>query len=319
MSSLQVIPRAEAFQRFSCFGGACEVLIRGSGPAGSAEQAAMLVRRRLQRWHRQFSRFDEASELCRLNRDERDTVPVGPVMARFVEAAVHFAAWTGGLVDPTLIPEIEQAGYAGDRQLGSVTLEAALRGAPARSPGGPSPRSGWKKIEVDRRRGLVSRPPGVQLDSGGLAKGLFGDVLAPVLDGHASFAINAAGDVRFGGAAGLLRPVRVASPFEDTVLHTFELVTGAAATSGIGKRSWIGHDGRPAHHLLNPATGQPAFTGIVQVTALAPSGVEAEAMSKAALLSGPDGAATWLRHGGLVVHDDGTTQVIDPPWPRSER
>jgi thiamine biosynthesis lipoprotein len=152
----------------------------------------------------------------------------------------------------------------------------------------------------------------VRLDSGGIAKGLFGDLLAMVLIGHKSFAVDAAGDVRFGGAAGPLRPIEVASPFDDSVLHAFELVRGAAATSGIGRRSWLRSDGRPAHHLLDPATGEPAFTGIAQATALAPTAVQAEALSKAALLSGPDKAATWLAHGGLVVYDDGTFDVIAP-------
>ncbi|HEV3056330.1 MAG TPA: FAD:protein FMN transferase, partial [Solirubrobacteraceae bacterium] len=71
-------------------------------------------------------------------------------------------------------------------------------------------------------------------------------------------------------------------------------------------RAWIGPDGAPAHHLLNPATGRPAFTGVVQVTALAPTATEAETRSKAALLSGPAGAAQWLPHGGVVVLDDGS-------------
>ena len=47
---------------------------------------------------------------------------------------------------------------------------------------------------------------------------------------------------------------------------------------------------RPAHHLLDPATGRPAFTGVVQATALAPTALEAEIRAKAAVLGGPDGA-----------------------------
>ncbi len=82
--------------------------------------------------------------------------------------------------------------------------------------------------------------------------------------------------------------------------------TGAVATSGIGRRSWLGPDGRPAHHLLDPATGRPAFTGVVQATALAPTAVEAEWRAKAAVLSGPERAADWLAHGGVVVLDDGS-------------
>jgi thiamine biosynthesis lipoprotein len=107
-------------------------------------------------------------------------------------------------------------------------------------------------------------------------------------------------------------PVRVTSPFDGSLAHVFELVHGAAATSGIGRRTWLDADRRPAHHLLNPATGRPAFTGVVQVTALAPTGVEAEVRSKAALLSGPSRAARWLVDGGVVVLDDSTLEVVEP-------
>ena len=158
----------------------------------------------------------------------------------------------------------------------------------------------------------MTRPPGVRLDSGGIVKGMFGDILAAVLGTHESFAVDAAGDVRFGGCGSLLRPIRVASPFDDSVLHVFELVRGAVATSGIGKRSWLDSDGCPAHHLLDPVTGRPAFTGVVQVTALAPTGVQAEALSKAALLSGPYSARARLTYGGVVVYEDDTFEVIDP-------
>jgi thiamine biosynthesis lipoprotein len=104
----------------------------------------------------------------------------------------------------------------------------------------------------------------------------------------------------------------VESPFDGSILHTFALADGGVATSGIGRRSWTAADGRPAHHLLDPATGLPAFTGVVQVTALAPTAIEAEVLSKAALLSGPDGAERWLPHGGVVVPDDGRFFVVPP-------
>lgn len=310
---VRAMPAVEAIERFACFGGDCTVLVQGYGPVGTAVEAVARSRRRLECWHGQFSRFDPSSELSRLNRDRRGTVPVSPVMARFVEASVRAAEATGGLVDPALLPELEAAGYAADLNAPPVPLADALRAAPVRRPARPRADAGWLAVSVDRSVGTVTRPCGVRLDSGGIAKGLFGDLLEDVLAGHEAFAVDAAGDVRFGGRGGLVRPVRVASPFEDSVLHTFELVRGAAATSGIAKRSWLDRDGRPAHHLLDPATSTPVFTGIVQVTALAPTGVEAEALSKAALLSGPDRAAAWLTHGGLIVYDDGAWEVADAP------
>jgi FAD:protein FMN transferase len=303
----------EAIERFPCFGGRCAVLVGGSGPAGTPRVAAVRVRHGLLAWHGQFSRFEPDSELSLMNRDPRETVPVSPVMTRFVEAALNAAAMTGGLVDPTLAGELDQAGYGDHFDSIPVPLRRALALAPPRAPGGPNPTASWREVQVDRGAGTVTRPPGMRLDSGGIVKGLFGDLLAAVLSKHESFAVDAAGDVRFGGSGSLLRPIRVASPFDESVLHVFELERGAVATSGISRRSWLDGDGRPAHHLLDPASGRPAFTGVVQVTALAPTGVQAEALSKAALLSGPDRARARLTHGGVVVYDDGTFDVIDPP------
>ncbi len=97
------------------------------------------------------------------------------------------------------------------------------------------------------------------------------------------------------------------------MLHAFELRHGGVATTGIGRRAWLGADGRPAHHLLDPATGLPAYTGVVQATALAPSAVLAEIHAKAAVLSGPDRAPAWLPWGGLLVFEDGSRHVLEIP------
>ncbi|HEX7292333.1 MAG TPA: FAD:protein FMN transferase, partial [Conexibacter sp.] len=166
----------------------------------------------------------------------------------------------------------------------------------------------------DRFAQVVRRPPDLRLDSGGIVKGLLADLLGAELAGHEAYAIDSAGDVRIGGAGRLPRDVHVASPFDATsILHTFRVRDGGAATSGIGRRSWLDADGAPAHHLLDPSSGRPAFTGVVQATALAPTAFEAEWRAKAALLAGPQGAARWLLpHGGLVVRDDGSHAVLPP-------
>ena len=90
------------------------------------------------------------------------------------------------------------------------------------------------------------------------------------------------------------------------------------ATSGIGRRCWVGPDGKPAHHILDPSTGEPAFTGIVQATALAPSAFLAETYAKAALLSGPEHVAEWLPYGGIVVCDNGEVGFLDGDRPLAE-
>ena len=302
----------EVIETFPCFGGLASVIVMGDGPGGTPAAAASLAHRRLLEWDEQFSRFEPASELSRLNADPRRTVEVSVVMARLVAAIVDAARTSDGLVDATLVGELERAGYAGHFDGEPVELELALRLAPLRAPAGPSPRARWSEVRVDAGAGTVTRPPGMRFDSGGIAKGLFGDILAGILGKHASFAIDCAGDVRVGGSSGIARPVQVASPFDDSFLHVFELVEGAAATSGIGRRSWLDAGGHPAHHLLDPASGRPAFTGLVQVTALAPTAVEAEVLAKTALLRGPSDASSTLRHGGVAVDDGGRAEVITP-------
>jgi thiamine biosynthesis lipoprotein len=295
---------AESRIDFACFGGRASVIA-----SGDADLAG--VRARFESWHRALTRFDPASELCLLNASPAPHVRVSALMACFVAAAVDAAHRTDGLVDPTLASEIELAGYRSD--LGpSLDLERGLALAPPRRPARPHPDRRWLKVTVDPMTRTVSRPPGVRLDSGGIAKGLFADLAARLLERSGSFAVDCGGDVAIGGAERLERPVLVEDPFRAGVLHEFGVAAGGVATSGIGRRSWIGPDGRPAHHLLDPSTGRPAYTGVVQATALAPTAADAEVRAKAALLSGGDKARLWLAHGGVLVFDDGSHAVIDP-------
>jgi thiamine biosynthesis lipoprotein ApbE len=170
-----------------------------------------------------------------------------------------------------------------------------------------------KLLEWHKRFSRFLRDSELSRLNNDLAKGLFADVLAEDMASHHSFAINCAGDLTIGGAAGTMRPIVVESPFDGRPLHTFYLGRTGVATSGIGRRSWLDASGRPAHHLLDPSTGEPAYTGIVQVTALAPTALLAEIRAKAALLSGPRTASRWLPNGGVIVFDDGSHEVLEPP------
>ena len=51
----------------------------------------------------------------------------------------------------------------------------------------------------------------------------------------------------------------------------------------------------------------------MQVTALAPTALMAEIHAKAAILSGPQSAAAQLPDGGVIVLEDGSHRVIEPP------
>jgi thiamine biosynthesis lipoprotein len=314
--SVRSHPRPSAPQRvehrdeFACFGGVCAVAVTDSERAADAAVAVATSRSAMREWHGRFSRFEPDSEISLLNADPRVRVPASPLLRRLVSVALDAARRTGGLVDGTLGAEIVRAGYSDHFEGQGVPLELALRLAPPRGPAAANPSSAAARMAVDDTDGVVQRPRGVVFDPGGIAKGVFADELSRMLDGFDAYAVDCAGDIRWGGAAGLLRDVHVASPFRAETLHTFRLAHGAIATSGIGKRSWLDADGRPAHHLLDPRSGRPAFTGVVQATALAPTAAEAEMLAKAAVLSGPATAARWLPHGGLFVREDGSYEVV---------
>ncbi len=263
--------------------------------------------------HRRLTRFDDESELSLLNRDPRPSVPVSQPLAAFVAVAVECARRTDGLVDPTIIDDLERAGYASSR-LGEIPadLAAALASAPARRPAAPDPRRRWEEIEVDTAAGVVRRPPGVRIDSGGIAKGYAADLLARRLGDYSSFCIDCGGDLRLGGSDGLAREIAVPNPLVSGEGIQLTASGGGVATSGIAKGIWRDPDGRGhGHHLIDPARGVPAWTGLIQVTAVAPTATGAEIRAKAALLSGPDRARSLLaRDGGVLVHDDGEFELV---------
>jgi FAD:protein FMN transferase len=263
---------------------------------------------------RRLSRFDPTSYLSRLNLDPRVCVPADPMLRVAVAAALRAASISGGLVDPTLLGALRRAGYADSRAHAQpVALPRALGSAPPRRPARPAAAAEWRSVEVDDRAGVIRRPPGLQLDLGGSVKGWAADLLASRLARHGRCAIDCGGDLRVEVRSGEPWEVRVRHPLTGAVAHTLLVRAGGVATSGIDTRVWERRDGGFAHHLVDPATGMPAWTGLIAATALAPTALDAEALAKAALLSGPIGGRRLLRarHGGVLIHDDGAVEVVD--------
>ena len=261
---------------------------------------------------RRLSRFDLRSDLSRLNADPRSSVPAPPLLRAAVAAALHAARLSGGLVDPTLLPALRRAGYARSRaRMEPASLARALSCAPPRRPAQPRSAGEWRAVEVDDRAGIIRRPPGLELDLAGSVKGWAADVLAMRLARYGRCAVDCGGDLRVDAGVGSPWEVRVRNPVTGATAHTLRVRAGGVATSGIDARLWQHPSGDFAHHLIDPATGKPAWTGVLAATALAPSALEAEALAKAALLSGPAAGRRLLRahHGGVLVHEDG---AVDP-------
>ncbi len=279
-------------------------------------RAAEAQRRYVEDFAMRLSRFREDSELCALNRDPRAEAPASILLRTAVSAGLWAARRSGGLVDPTLVDEIESVGYVHSQEGRTpASLAQALEAAPALAPARPSPRALWKRVEVDDERGTVRRPPGVRIDTGGTGKGLAADAVAHRLRGYTRFVVDCGGDIAVGGVGAQTQPldIEVEHPLTGEPIHTLRVTGGGVATSGLNVRIWRRADGSFAHHLLDPASGEPVWSGLIGATALAPSALEAETLTKIALLSGPLGARRALaEHGGLVVRNDGEVELIGP-------
>ena len=307
-------PPAHRLERFACFGSTVTIRAEGREPGllvatARARDIAFQIQRRL-------SRFDPDSELCRLNADPRERVQASALMRRFAHAVAVAGQQSGGLVDATCLPAVEAAGYWQHWDPGA---EFAA--------GPPTPQAhvdeAWRLVTVEGD--AVVRPRGVRLDSGGLGKGLAADLMAEALCGLDAWIVDCGGDLRVGGRADRTRTVHVGDPFDgDAVLHAFGVGRAAVATSGTTRRRW-----RDGHHLIDPRTGRPADTRVLQVTAVAPTGLRAEVLAKTALLAGPEHAARVLRDGGVIVLAGGVVEIVppapnldpdpDPSWTSSPR
>jgi thiamine biosynthesis lipoprotein len=294
---------------FDLFGTRVRLLIASPTDAPLAARIAALgVQARLTALHRRLTRFDPASELSLLNRHSGETVAVSPAMTAAIAAALRAADISEGLVDMTVLPALERAGYTTSRAgVRPADLAAAIAVAPPRRSAHAHPARGWRQIDLDPAAGTVRVPAGMRLDLGGSAKGMAVDLAARGLAAAPRFAVDAGGDIRLGGTEPAPRTVRIEHPLTGDVAVELTLAEGAIATSGLRTRIWRTADGY-AHHLIDPATGEPAWSGVVQATALADSALEAETLAKTALLLGPDrGQRLLAHHGGALVLDGGET------------
>lgn len=259
-----------------------------------------------------WTRFDDNSPLSRLSRDPRATVPTADDHLRaLIRAGAYAGRGSGGLVDITLGRDLAEAGYQGhwDGSL-TVPIDVALAAAPPRAAAAPDPRARWQALAADNDRKTINKPFNTTLDSGGVGKGLAADLVAQRLTGL-RYVVDVGGDLALGHGGGGAHHVNIVHPLTHQTAHTLKLGTGGVATSGIHRRVWVDRFGDPAHHLLDPATGRPAWTGLLAATAVGRTALEAEVLAKTAYLRGPHGARRTLAAlGGVLVHEDGRTEVV---------
>ena len=255
----------------------------------------------------QLTIYRDDSEVARLNR----TAHEAPVVAeeglfRLLELALAISEWSGGAYDVTAGALSEVWGFVrGPRRVPSdVELADALA------------RSGWSKLRLDpARRSVAFDVPGMVLNFGSIGKGYAIDRAVDVIRGH----LLPTSALVHGGRSSLYAlgsppgrfagrwEVALRNPFDaETPLGVFHVRNRAIGTSGdVFQRFEAG--GRSYGHILDPRTGTPV-DGPASLTVVAPNAAEADALSTALYVLGPDAARDLVARRpeiGVVIVEEG--------------
>ena len=254
-------------------------------------------------WEQSLSRFRSESELNQLNRNAGHPVQTSPVLWEVIQASLHAAQQSDGVVTPTVLAALESAGY--DR-----TFESILPGESPQRPGWMLV-GDWRMIACEAATRSVCLPPGTRLDLGGIAKGWAADQAAQRLGIYGPALIDAGGDIAISGplSNGERWPIGIADPGEpERNLEMLLIAQGGVATSGRDYRRWK-RNGVWQHHIIDPRTGQPAETDVITATVIAPTASQAEAAAKRVFILGGRAGLDWLEGqasmAGLLVLDGG--------------
>ena len=272
------------------------------GKAG--KQAAALAQERVEALEHLLSVTDEGSDIYAANHSGGQTVTLHEETAALLERALALCDETGGALDVSIYPVVRTWGFTtGEYRVpGEAELAELLENVD------------YTRIALDG--GALTLPEGMELDLGAVAKGWAGDTLMELLaeTGVSSAIVELGGNVQALGARPDGSPWRVAvqAPDGSGYAGALEIVDRAVITSG-GYQRCFEQDGETYWHIIDPATGRPARSGLTSVTVVAEEGVVGDALSTALFVLGREGAEQlWRERGGfecILMEEDGTVAV----------
>ncbi len=289
-------------------GGRLVIHLDADGREADARHDSRRLAARIDRWASRLTRHEVDSDLARLNADPEAAVTVGPTLAGALLAGIAAADESGGFADITLL----------DARLWAEGMSE--RAAASRL-------GDWRLIRGRRGAATVERPPGLHFDLGGVGKGWLADRALALLAEWPSAVVDADGDLAIRCAPGKWWEIGIEDPrTSDSNLAVLRLGSPrnigptfwGVATSGTSIHRWkVG--GTVRHHLIDPRTGLPAVTDVVQATVVAGSALRAEALAKAAVIAGSvEGFALLERarvRGAVLLNTAGDVQALPVTLP----
>lgn len=236
-----------------------------------------------QTYETMLSRTVEGSDVYRINHSEGKPVAVSEETAGLIREALSFSRLTDGRIDLTVAPLMDLWNFTGDTDTpkqppDASDIEALL------------PHVNYRFVTLEGNVVTLSDPE-TQIDLGFIAKGYIADQLKSFLleRGVQSALIDLGGNVLTVGAKPDGQPfiIGVQEPFapRGTVLTRLPVTDTSLVSSGTYER-YFEADGVLYHHILDPATGYPANTGLQGVTILSSSSMQGDGLSTTCLLLG---------------------------------
>lgn len=251
--------------------------------------------------------FRDTSAIADLNRRAADTdVICDAELFALLIRCDELSRETGGAFDITSTPLSRCWGFL--RREGRVPTDADLDAARRLV--------GCHHVQFDPQRSCIRfRRRGVELNLGAIGKGYALDRVADLLRRRqVTRALLSAGrsSLLAIGGSGRGWAIDIVSPRRPQPIARVWLRDAALATSGAGEQFVIA-DGRRFGHVLDPRSGRPA-EGWLSASVIGPSAAEADALSTAFLVGGPQLAHDYCdRHPGvmaLLTPDDGSSTAF---------
>jgi len=246
-----------------------DIVLAAQGNSNHVEEGFERARQYIEASERRFTRFSEASELSHLNRSAGTWFQASADMTFVLSLAKQYVEQTDGLFNPSILPDLERAGY--DRSMDLIRAQDSqllpARFTPDRE---PLPLDG---LLINPDENLIFLPHGMRLDLGGIAKGWIAEQAALILADYShTCLVDAGGDMFMVGLpeGEAAWQIDLEDPLDaDRSLTSLKVPPGALTTSSVVKRKWMqGESSR--HHLIDPRTGEPAETDWLSVTVVAP-------------------------------------------------
>ena len=246
---------------------------------------------------------DPGSEIYQVNHG--GAVSLSEPVRELLEKALELCRETGGALDVTVYPAVRAWGFTTGEY--RVPEEAELSALVERVDYG--------RVSLDGDQ--LALPEGVELDLGSVGKGWTGDRLTALFReaGVSSAIMELGGNVQALGTKPDGSPWRVAVQAPGGgYAGVLEIVDKAVVTSG-GYERYFEQDGETYIHIIDPATGRPARTGLASVTIVADSGLRGDGLSTALFVMGREKAEAFWRGNPdfdfILLGEDGTAAITE--------